>query len=414
MKPFEQFLGQMMEAARLGQSNDPRAATEAIQEALQASGRLAQQATKDLGAPSQVIQDALKAAGLLGAQGAGATDAASPGLVDLNAAPDWAQAARRSAETALEGGRRARWTVPKRKRSTPAPDPRAPGEFLQGSFSAAAGTRRYKLYVPSAPASGPRPLIVMLHGCTQDPDDFAAGTAMNALAEEHGCLVLYPEQARGANVSLCWNWFEAPHQERDGPEPSLIAGMTRELIESRQADPARVYVAGLSAGGAMAAIMAAAYPDLYAAVGVHSGLPVGRARDMITGLAAMKKVPPAGAGKTAGKLRQRVPVIVFHGDRDDIVHSGNGDAVLEQFLHPAPGSPVEPLRKLQERSGGAGGRGYTKTAMLDSTDRSVAEYWELHGAGHAWSGGSSSGSYTDPAGPDASAEMLRFFLGQGG
>jgi poly(hydroxyalkanoate) depolymerase family esterase len=388
MKSFEHFLGQMMEAARLAQAKDPHAATE-------------------------VIQEALKASGLLPAQARDGADAARTDLVDLNPMPDWVPAARRGAEAVPEGGRRARWTVPGRKRSgIPAPDPRAPGEFLQGSFSAAAGTRRYKLYVPSVPASGPRPLIVMLHGCTQDPDDFAAGTAMNALAEEHGCLVLYPEQAQSANASLCWNWFEAAHQERDAGEPSLIAGMTREVIERSKADRARVYVAGLSAGGAMAAIMAAAYPDLYAAVGVHSGLPVGRARDLITGLAAMKKKLPAGAGRTAGKLRQRVPVIVFHGDQDDVVHSGNGDAVLEQFVHPAPGSPVEPLRRLQERGGDAGGRGYTKTAMLDSTGRSVAEFWELHGAGHAWSGGSPAGSYTDPAGPNASAEMLRFFLSQ--
>jgi poly(hydroxyalkanoate) depolymerase family esterase len=391
MKPFEHFLGQMMEAARLTQAKDPRAATEVIQEALKAAGLLPAQASN----------------------GTDGTDAAKANFVDLNPAPDWGPAARRVADAPAQGGRRARWSVPGRThKGICVPDPRAPGEFLQRSFSAAAGTRRYKLYVPSTPATRPRPLIVMLHGCTQDPDDFAAGTAMNALAEEHGCLVLYPEQPRSANASLCWNWFEAPHQQRDGGEPSLIAGMTREVIESWQADPARVYVAGLSAGGAMAAIMAAAYPDLYAAVGVHSGLPVGRARDLITGLAAMKKVPPAGAGRTTGRLRQRVPVIVFHGDRDDVVHSGNGDAVLEQFLHPASGSPVELLRRTQERVGGAGGRGYTRTTMLDSSGRSVAESWELHGAGHAWSGGSAAGSYTDPAGPDASAEMLRFFLGQ--
>jgi poly(hydroxyalkanoate) depolymerase family esterase len=401
MKPFEHFLGQMMEAARLAQANDPHAATEVIQKALKASGLLPGHATNGTDAARADLADL------------NGTGAAKPGLIDLNAVPDWVRGVCRAADAVPEGSRRAPWKVPGRKRGgIPARDPRAPGEFLERSFSAAAGTRRYKLYVPSVPASGPRPLIVMLHGCTQDPDDFAAGTAMNALAEEHGCLVLYPEQARGANASLCWNWFETPHQERDGGEPSLIAGMTREVIESCQADQARVYVAGLSAGGAMAAIMAAAYPDLYAAVGVHSGLPVGRARDLITGLAAMKKVPPAGAGRTAGRLRQRVPVIVFHGDRDDIVHSGNGDAVLEQFLHPAPGSPVEPLRRMQERAGDAGGRGYTKTAMLDSTGRSVAESWELHGAGHAWSGGSPAGSYTDPAGPNASAEMLRFFLSQ--
>jgi poly(hydroxyalkanoate) depolymerase family esterase len=388
MKPFEQFIERMMDAARLTQAKDPRAATE-------------------------VIQEALKAAGLLPAQASNGMDAPAENLVDLNPAPDWGQAARRTADTQPQPQqrRRAGWSVPKRKpKAVPVPDPRAPGEFLQQSFSAAAGTRRYKLYVPAAPATGPRPLIVMLHGCTQDPDDFAAGTAMNALAEEHGCLVLYPEQARGANASLCWNWFETPHQERDGGEPSLIAGMTREVIERWQGDPQRVYVAGLSAGGAMAAIMGAAYPELYAAVGVHSGLPVGRARDLITGLAAMKKVP--AAGKAGGRLRQRVPVIVFHGDRDATVHPDNGEAVLQQFVHPAPGSPGEPLRKEQESARHAGGRSYTKTAMLDSAGRSVAEYWELHGAGHAWSGGRAAGSYTDAAGPDASAEMLRFFLSQ--
>jgi poly(hydroxyalkanoate) depolymerase family esterase len=387
MKPFEQFLGQMMEASRLTQAKDPRAATE-------------------------VIQEALKAAGLLPAQTNNGTEIATENLVDLNPAPDWGQAARRVAGAMPKGAKRARWSVPGLKpKGVPVPDPRAPGEFLDHSFSAAAGTRRYKLYVPSTPATEPRPLIVMLHGCTQDPDDFAAGTAMNALAEEHGCLVLYPEQAREANPTLCWNWFEVPHQTRDGGEPSLIAGMTREVIERWQADPKRVYVAGLSAGGAMAAIMGAAYPDVYAAVGVHSGLPVGRARDLITGLAAMKKVP-AGAGKKAGKLRQRVPVIVFHGDRDATVHPDNGEAVLQQFVHPAPGAPGEPLHRVQERSGGAGGRGYTRTAMQDGAGRSVAEYWELHGAGHAWSGGRPTGSYTDPAGPDASGEMLRFFLAQ--
>jgi poly(hydroxyalkanoate) depolymerase family esterase len=387
MKPFEQFLGQMMDAARLTEAKDPRAATE-------------------------VIQKALKAAGLLPAQANDPTDVAPENLVDLNPAPDWGQAARRVADAKPKAGRRARWSVPGLKpKGVPVPDPRAPGEFLEHSYSAAAGTRRYKLYVPSTPATKPRPLVVMLHGCTQDPDDFAAGTAMNALAEEHGFLVLYPEQPREANPSLCWNWFEVPHQGRDAGEPSLIAGMTREAIERWQADPRRVYVAGLSAGGAMAAIMGAAYPDVFAAVGVHSGLPVGRARDMITGLAAMKKVPPA-SGKTAGKLRQRVPVIVFHGDRDSTVHPDNGEAVLQQFVHPAPGSPGEPLRRVEERSAGAGGRGYTRTAMVDSAGHSVAEYWELHGAGHAWSGGRSTGSYTDPAGPDASAAMLRFFLSQ--
>jgi poly(hydroxyalkanoate) depolymerase family esterase len=384
MKPFDKFLGQMLEAARLTQNKDPRAATE-------------------------VIQQALEAAGLLPAQPPSGTGNAVPELVDLNPLPQWAREVRGAAEAMPDVVQRLRRNMPGRKRSrTPAHDPRAPGEFLHGSFKSAAGKRCYKLYVPSTPASAPRPLIVMLHGCTQDPDDFAAGTGMNVLAEEHGCLVLYPEQSHNANASLCWNWFEAAHQERDGGEPSLIADMTREVTERWQADPQRVYVAGLSAGGAMAAIMGATYPDLYAAVGVHSGLPVGKARDLITGLAAMKKAPARG-GRTVSRVRQRVPVIVFHGDRDDVVHSANGEAVLEQFLRPAAASQDESLRRTHERNTSFG---YSRTAMMDSAGRSVAEYWELHDAGHAWSGGSPAGSYTNPSGPNASAEMLRFFLDQ--
>lgn len=380
MKPFEQFLGQMKEAARLAQAKQPVAATEVIQEALKAAGLI----------PAHTTEGTVRA---------GPPMADGPPMIDLNDLPDWAPAARRNA--------------PRRgRKSIVQPDPRAPGEFLGRTFSAQAGTRSYKLYVPSVAASGPRPLLVMLHGCTQDPDDFAAGTAMNALAEEHGCLVLYPEQSRAANASQCWNWFEASHQERDGGEPSLLAAMTREVIETWQADPNRVYVAGLSAGGAMAAILGLAYPELYAAVGVHSGLPVGSANDLITGLAAMKKAPATGG--TARALPQRVPVIVFHGDRDDVVHPGNGDAVLRQFLHPAPDSPAEALHRQQERAASADGRGYTRTAMLDGSGRSVAEYWELHGGGHGWSGGSPAGTYTEPGGPDASAEMMRFFLGQAG
>jgi poly(hydroxyalkanoate) depolymerase family esterase len=325
-------------------------------------------------------------------------------LHDLNAPPEWT--------VIKEKVQRARRGTPEVRRTPPpTPDPRAPGAFLQGTFSAAAGQRRYRLYVPSTPSDRPRPLIVMLHGCTQNAEDFAAGTEMNALAEQHGCLVLYPEQPRSANATLRWNWFEALHQEREGGEPSLIAGMTREVIARWQADPGRVYAAGLSAGGAMAAIMGATHPELYAAIGVHSGLPVGKARDLITGLAAMKRAK-AGRGRAAGKLRQRVPVIVFHGDSDNVVHAENGEAILDQFLRPAPDTAAAPLRRTQEYGTAPSGRGYTRTSMIDDNGRHVAEHWELHGAGHAWSGGSAHGSYTDPSGPGASAEMLRFFLNQ--
>jgi len=254
------------------------------------------------------------------------------------------------------------------------------GKFLSLTASTAAGSRTYKLYVPASYAPGGA-LVVMLHGCKQHPDDFAAGTGMNALAEEHGCLVLYPEQDKGANQNGCWNWFETAHQAREQGEPAILAGMTRQVMAEHDADPARVFVAGLSAGGAMAAILGAEYPDLYAAVGVHSGLPAGSARDLMSGLKAMRE-----PGR-ARKLRQGVPAIVFHGDADHLVNAGNGDAVLAQFLKAQDG----PLQRHSEAHDHAGRR-CTRSTWRDGAGRSVLEHWQLHGAGHAWSGGNPAGS----------------------
>ncbi|HEY0835164.1 MAG TPA: PHB depolymerase family esterase [Azospirillum sp.] len=285
----------------------------------------------------------------------------------------------------------------------PAPDPLPDGaSFVTASHTDAAGTRSYKLYVPANRGDGrPLPLIVMLHGCTQAPDDFAAGTRMNAFAEEHGCLVAYPAQPSSANAQKCWNWFSPADQRRDGGEPSLIAGITRRIMRDHPVDPRRVYVAGLSAGGAAAAVMGAAYPDLYAAVGVHSGLPHGAARDLPSALAAMRQ---GGAAATGGGGRA-VPTIVFHGDRDTTVNPRNGDAVVAQSTAGTPG-----LRTEEESGQVPGGHGYSRTRHTDATGRVLCEQWTIRGAGHAWAGGSPAGSYTDPRGPDASREMLRFFL----
>jgi poly(hydroxyalkanoate) depolymerase family esterase len=275
------------------------------------------------------------------------------------------------------------------------------GQFISASFANQAGTRPYKLYIPTGYAGKPLPLIVMLHGCTQTPDDFAAGTRMNALAEERGCFVLYPAQTRAANRSRCWNWFKRADQRRDQGEPAVLAGMTRECMRRYAIDPRRVYVAGLSAGGAMAAVLAAAYPDLYAAAGVHSGLAVGSAHDVPSAFAAMRGRPPGrGAGRERG--RGAVPVIVFHGDRDATVHPRNGEQVIRESADPAASSSVE-------RGQVPGGHAYTRTVHRDSSGRVVLEHWLVHGAGHAWSGGSPSGSYTDPRGPDAAGAMLHFF-----
>lgn len=280
-----------------------------------------------------------------------------------------------------------------------------PGQFISASFGNQAGTRPYKLYIPKLYAGEPRPLIVMLHGCTQNPDDFAAGTRMNALAEERGCFVLYPAQTCGANRSRCWNWFKRADQRRDQGEPAILAGMTRECMSRYAIDPRRVYVAGLSAGGAMAAVLAAAYPDLYAAVGVHSGLAVGSAHDVQSAFAAMQGAP-RGRSTARKRASGSLPVIVFHGDRDTTVHPRNGEQVILESADPAAASSVEQGQV-------PGGHAYTRTVHRDSSGRVVLEHWLVHGAGHAWSGGSASGSYTDPKGPDAAREMLRFFLQTG-
>jgi poly(hydroxyalkanoate) depolymerase family esterase len=219
--------------------------------------------------------------------------------------------------------------------------------------------------------------------------------------------VLYPEQTNGANPSACWNWFDAAHQGREQGEPAILAGMTREVLREHGGDPARVYVAGLSAGGAMAAILAAAYPELYAAVGVHSGLPVGSAHDLMSALNAMK----GARGKKTQAAAQPVPAIVFHGDCDATVHASNGEAVLRQFTGNVAGNSAgmgagsAALRETEERGNDGKGRSHTRTTLADDAGRPLAEYWVLHGAGHAWSGGSAAGSY-------ASREMLRFFLAQ--
>ena len=272
------------------------------------------------------------------------------------------------------------------------------------SHSGASGTRDYRLYIPASLPDGAQGLIVMLHGCTQNPDDFASGTAMNALAEQHGLIVAYPSQTRAHNAQGCWNWFRAGDQVRDAGEPAIIAGMTRDLISEFDVDRSRVFVAGLSAGGAMAAIVGEAYPDLFAGIGVHSGLPAGCASDVVSAFAAMR----GGAERAPHRFSNggcTPRTIVFHGSADATVHPSNGNSIVTIARSGRGGAEVH-----QARGSSQGGRSYTKTVTQDLNGVPVVEHWVVEGAGHAWSGGSDAGSYTDPAGPDASAEMVRFFL----
>ena len=300
------------------------------------------------------------------------------------------------------------------KRRSPAPVSTpdivpAGGRFIEATYSNPAGTRKYKLYIPSRYQGQAVPLVVMLHGCTQSPDDFAAGTRMNLIAEEQTCFVVYPAQPSDANAAKCWNWFRPTDQRRGQGEPSLVAGITRQVMREYLVDPQRVYIGGLSAGAAAAAVMGATYPDLYAAIGVHSGLACGAANDLPSAFVAMRQGDLAdalGSGDISPVLGngQAVPTIVFHGDRDTTVHPRNGDHVIARSMR------TTNSRKTVHRGRVPGGHAYTRTIHTDPSGRAIFEHWEIHGAAHAWSGGSPAGSFTDPRGPDATREMLRFFL----
>jgi poly(hydroxyalkanoate) depolymerase family esterase len=309
--------------------------------------------------------------------------------------PDWIS---RRRTVPSRGVRRLRRTHPP---AVPAVK-RPAGRFDPFSYSNAAGTRAYRLYIPAGHAGGPMPLIVMLHGGTQDAATFAAATGMNDLAERQALLVAYPEQPPSANAGRYWNWFAPGHQRRGAGEPSLIAGITRQVTDRYGADASRVYVAGFSAGGAMAAVMAAVYPDLYAAAGVHSGLPYATAGDVASAFAAMKQGPPGPARHPASPL----PLIVFHGDQDAIVAPANAAGLIDHAL-----AAASPDRRQDVVTTGQvpGGHAYTRTCYQDPAGTALAERWTIHHGGHAWSGGVPHGSYTDPRGPDASAEFIRFF-----
>lgn len=325
-----------------------------------------------------------------------------------------------------------------------------PGEILRGTYACAEGQRDWRLYVPPAAhalaAGQTLPLVVMLHGCTQDPDDFAAGTGMDDAAQRQGFFVLYPAQAHNANPQRCWNWFKHNHQQRDRGEPALLAGLTRDVMARHPIDPCRVYVAGLSAGGAMAAILADTHPDLFAAVGVHSGLRAGAANDLPSALAAMQgrsgdlaaahgladlpglrvvrpmqvpsaKAKPANAAKRGRAGAQQaphrsVPTIVFHGDQDHTVHPVNAEHIVAACTPSAAHDAANDATAgfAEETAQSPNGRRYTRRYRADEHGRQVVEHWIVHGAGHAWSGGDARGSYTDVQGPDATREMLRFFF----
>jgi|GEM_PF-170660 poly(hydroxyalkanoate) depolymerase family esterase len=320
------------------------------------------------------------------------------------------------------------WTplrLPTRRRLRDRPASAEVGRWDQFVDKGPTGSRSYAVYTPPGLSPGTAvPLIVVLHGCNQSGTDAALGTEVNAYADRAGFVAVYPEQSAKDNLRRCWNWFEPRHQARGSGEPAAIARITERVLSRRggaRLDRNRVHVMGLSAGGAMAGILAATYPDLYASVGIHSAPQFRAARSPVTALLAMKSggPDPERQGRLAhtamGARARVVPVIVVQGDADRTVWAGNGDRVVRQWLTTsglASGQGPEydfarPHASSADRA--PGGLSYSVRSWNDSGGRPVVRYWVVSNLGHAWSGGASAGSYTDPRGPSATGAMCDFF-----
>jgi poly(hydroxyalkanoate) depolymerase family esterase len=277
--------------------------------------------------------------------------------------------------------------------------------FTREHHDAPQGGREYLLFVPPY-RRGKRRLVIMLHGCHQDADAFAQATRMNLYAGKYNACIAYPTQSIHANPGKCWNWYEAAHQKRACGEPAILSDLTRHLAQTLGIEPDRIFIAGFSAGAAMAATMAVLYPELYAALGIHSGVAHGSVRDFLSALIAMQH--GTMASYAPHPMHERIPTIVFHGDTDSMVHATHSEQFFGAVAAP-PGMPASERWMRETVEAGNGKYGYTRTMRLDARQRIFSEQWMVHGGGHAWYGGDAAASHVDPNGPDASLEMLRFF-----
>ncbi|MDQ1558015.1 MAG: hypothetical protein QOD32_1075 [Pyrinomonadaceae bacterium] len=315
----------------------------------------------------------------------------------------------------------------------------AAGSWTEGTVANAAGTRNYKLWMPAGyDARKAAPLVLMLHGCLQTPDDFAAGARMNEVADRYTFLVVYAEQPATANPYKCWNWFDPAHQARGAGEPSLLAAVMADVRAKHKVDAQHVYAVGVSAGGAMASVMGAAYPDLFAGLGVCAGVEYKAATSVAAALAAQQSggaepngqgtlayqtivaatplaTPPRRRAATATRARP-MRVIVFHGTLDTVVRPVNGDQVITQWAQ--TNDLLDDARdnnsvddKPDNTSDGEvpNGHKFTRYVYHDAAGKTLLEKWLIRDMKHAWSGGAAAGSYTDPQGVNASEEIWRFF-----
>ncbi len=274
--------------------------------------------------------------------------------------------------------------------------------FLASTYTGKSGSRLVRTYVPKIPTENITGIVMMLHGCTQNAEDFAAATGMNALAQHHGFIVIYPEQSQGDNAQTCWNWFRQVDQKRVGGEPEILAAIAHQAMLKYKVDRENTFVCGLSAGGAMAVILGRVYPDIFSAIGVHSGLPYGAAYSVPSALTAMAG---RGSRKNSGQAQKNLRTIVFHGAADNTVHPLNGEHVADDAK---PDTSVKASKT--NKTGSRNGRKYDATIWMDTNKAHVSEHWTIQGLGHAWSGGNAGATFSDPKGPDASAEMIRFFF----
>jgi poly(hydroxyalkanoate) depolymerase family esterase len=261
------------------------------------------------------------------------------------------------------------------------------------------------------------PLVVALHGCTPSAGMFRQLTRWDALAEAKGFIVVFPQQSKDDNSMKCWNFFQQNHMQRGKGEPAVIAGLTQFIQQHYTVDAHRIYVNGLSAGGAMSSVMAATYPDLYAAAGIGSGCEYAAT----AACAGYKSADPATAGQQAyqamGQYARQMPVILFEGDQDTTVPPVNADQIVQQWQVTndyADGGgrdgsiPVQPTGVT--RGTAPGGHPYTVTTYGDRGHKDLIQSWLVSGMGHAWSGGCSCEQYADPAGPDETGAMYAFFM----